>query len=460
MAAVLYPYGSTARMRADVLCALGVLKVATASQLQRLARPDARDNKVARNALLDLAHHGLVVSDGNTQGPPGQFGRAPTVAAAGPGRHPKSQKIWRLTPAGLDAAAQLLDPDRRLGGTARGAGRHGAPHAMATNETLIAFIQPRPEQPAADAALPPAGIGTIASWATEVVLPVTGSVSAPSKGSPRPDAVLRAPESEPAMPFLAVEVDGGTETPARIAEKFERYRRFFRRTVSAPAGPARERRVPYWRTLYGPTDREGHPPVALVFTGAGPRGLANRIRAVGELTEAYWSGRTAYTTNYSRGGMDTWTDFSDAIPILATTLNALRAHGPYGPIWRRYGHSADQEDLAAALANPDGAQARKQRLDDQRIREEEEREREREQHLRERQERERQRERAQQIAMARAARRGTCQRCGQPRADDQPVTDSELRRVPAPDGLHCVACRRELATRPDRGLLGRFRRGS
>ncbi len=40
-----YPYGSTSRMRADTLVVLGVLKVATADQIQRLARPAARDNK-------------------------------------------------------------------------------------------------------------------------------------------------------------------------------------------------------------------------------------------------------------------------------------------------------------------------------------------------------------------------------------------------------------------------------
>jgi hypothetical protein len=123
-------------MRADVLTVLGVLKVAMASQVQRIGRPAARDNKSARNALLDLAKHGLGVSDGRTQGAPGVFGRARTGVAAGtssggPGEYPKAQKIWRLTPAGLEAAAQLLPADHHLGGTARGAGRHGGPNAMA-----------------------------------------------------------------------------------------------------------------------------------------------------------------------------------------------------------------------------------------------------------------------------------------------------------------------------------------
>ncbi|GAA2276780.1 hypothetical protein GCM10010430_73350 [Kitasatospora cystarginea] len=65
------PNGSTA--------ALGVLKVATADQLQRLLRPGAASNKVIRQALGDLAPHGLVASDGNR-------GEAQDVAVGGRGR--------------------------------------------------------------------------------------------------------------------------------------------------------------------------------------------------------------------------------------------------------------------------------------------------------------------------------------------------------------------------------------
>lgn len=61
------PNGSTTALRADVLGALGVLKVATAGQLQRLLRPRATSNKAVRQALGDLALHGLVASDGNTK---------------------------------------------------------------------------------------------------------------------------------------------------------------------------------------------------------------------------------------------------------------------------------------------------------------------------------------------------------------------------------------------------------
>lgn len=42
------PNGSTTSLRADVLTALGVLKVATADQPQRLLRPHATSNKALR----------------------------------------------------------------------------------------------------------------------------------------------------------------------------------------------------------------------------------------------------------------------------------------------------------------------------------------------------------------------------------------------------------------------------
>ncbi|WP_049574559.1 replication-relaxation family protein [Streptomyces sp. SBT349] len=460
-----YPYGSTSRMRADVLCALGVLKVATASQLQRIARPGARDNKSARNALLDLSKHGLVVSDGNTQGPPGTFGRARTsaaaaVSAAGPGGHPKSQKLWRLTPAGLDAAVQLLPADHHRGGTARGAGRHGAPHSMAVNETILAFLQPAAAHAHDDVdGVMPRGLGSITAWSTEVVLPVTGSVSAPSKGSPRPDAVLRAAEAAPALPLLCVEVDTGTEPPARIAEKLESYRRFFRRTVAAPAGPfGSTRQVPYWSTLYGTADLEGHPPVALVFTGMGPRGLAGRTAAVEDLTRAHWSGRPSHHRYWDADDFH-WTEYDDAIPVLATTLAELQQHGPHGPVWRRYGHRPDRETLAAALANPDGAQTLERHDTELRLHRDaaEERQRQEQEAERLRREEEEEREATRQAAtVAEAARREACARCDRPRHDDRFGQDTAADDAPPPDGVHCTACRREL--QPCRGPFGRLAR--
>ncbi len=104
-----------------------------------LLRPRAASNTVIRQALGDLALHGLVASDGNTRD-----------------RH----KTWRLEgSAGLEAAGQVLGlPRPEMGGTARGAGRSGAQHAMAVNETIAAFVLGGSAPGAAG------GVGTVRSW--------------------------------------------------------------------------------------------------------------------------------------------------------------------------------------------------------------------------------------------------------------------------------------------------------
>ncbi len=496
----LNPAGSTAAGREDVLAALGVWRVATAHQLWQLTRPGSRDNKGVRNALSDLQRHGLVVSDGFTRprgqkpprrrhaavpapaAPPGAWGGSQAATgggtAAGAGnREEKARKVWRLTPAGIEAAAQLLPPERTMGGTARGAGRHGAGHAMAVNETILAFIQPRPaaedvdqdEDGPLDQGLPlpvdkeahgrvasrsgrPAGVGSIASWTTEVVLPVTGSVSAPAKGSPRPDAVLVAPETEPALPFLCVEVDTGTETVAVVAAKFERYRRFFRRTVNeAPPGQRRPKLVPFWRTLYADSGREGHPPVAVVFTGVGPRSLATRQEQLGELTRTHWAGQAVDPSLWT-GPTDWYRDYADAIPIIVTTLDLLREHGPLGPVWWRYGHPGQpRETLADALANPDDQRAYEARREQWKAAEAERRRAEED---------------------AREARRPVCAGCGERFSDtrwswpDDAYPDLCQRCATEAQQAEAERCRAEedaaaqAAQEPGRrGFLGRRRRG-
>jgi hypothetical protein len=81
--------------------------------------------------------------------------------------------------------------------------------------------------------------------------------------------------------------------------------------------------------LHGPDRYESHPPLALVFTGAGPRGLDNRMRAVGDLTVRYWQPRPAPA--YTDPGHK---DDSGAIPVIAMTLAALQEHGPRPIRWR------------------------------------------------------------------------------------------------------------------------------
>ncbi|MET7826834.1 replication-relaxation family protein [Streptomyces sp. NPDC005386] len=308
-----YPYGSTTAVRAQVLAALGVLKLATADQMHRLMAPGHKDNKGFRNAALDLARHGLVVSEGSSR---------------------DAHKIWHLTPVGLDAAAEALGrPVGEMGGIARGAARSGAPHAMAVNETVIAITRtptaatrpvPRQQTPPASVteptgpvSVPPAepapGIGWVGSWSTEVPLAAPSSRS--GRAGVRADAVLQAPEA--GLPVLFVEVDNCTEPPETLESKFEKYLRYFRLTAKSSSGGE----MPLWRTPYRPSARDGHPPLVFVFnpgTRIGPQALANRMKTVMEGTREVWYG--AYQADRGYGARaserDGYWDFTDAIPVV------------------------------------------------------------------------------------------------------------------------------------------------
>ncbi|MBP0454053.1 replication-relaxation family protein [Kitasatospora sp. RG8] len=326
------PNGSTTALRADVLGALGVLKVATADQLQRLLRPGVASNKAIRQALGDLALHGLVASDGNTKD-----------------RH----KTWRLEgAAGLDAAAAVLGMVRsEMGGTARGAGRSGAQHAMAVNETIAAFVLGGSASGAAG------GVGTVRSWSTETEFLLPGG-----KRKVRPDGVWQAPEI--GVPVLMVEVDRSTMAPAGVAAKFPRYRELFRTKVrdNDPALASQEpadRTVHWWRRAYPGHIRAGYPPVALVVTGAGPVALANRQENVAKLSAEVWGGQWCTVHRDDNGG-DGWREYDDAVPVVATTLELLAEHGPLGPVWWRYGRPG-RHSLLDALDNPNNRAAYDQR---------------------------------------------------------------------------------------------------
>ncbi|TRO55526.1 replication-relaxation family protein, partial [Streptomyces sp. IB201691-2A2] len=338
-----YPYGSTSAVRGHVLAALGVLKVASADQIHRLMAPGHKDNKAFRNALLDLARHGIMVSEGSSR---------------------DGNKLWSLTSHGLDAAAEALGrPADQMGGTARGAARSGAPHAMAVNETIIAITRtpaaptsPVPRQ-RTESASPPAaveadatglrGIGTVGSWSTEASLNLPSSRG--TRTAVRADAVLQAPEA--GLPVLFVEVDNCTETPERLAAKFEKYRTYFRLKTKTPQGHD----VPVWRSRYAATGRDGHPPVAVVFnpgTRTGPESLKNRMNTVLQQTRDVWSGTYQWHGTYGAGEeRDGYYDYADAIPVLFTTLDRLQADGPHAAVWRRCGHG-QFETLPDALANP------------------------------------------------------------------------------------------------------------
>lgn len=335
------PSGSSNALRADVLRVLGVVKVATADQIQRLAAPhlsyrhtgkptDAARKEARtrphRAAATDLKRHGLVVEAGHSRA---------------------GEKLWSLTPAGLEAAAaELGRPMQEMGGTARGAGRSGAAHALSVTETVWAISRPTPhpellaDEPAAAAAAgaAPAGIGAIESWATEVPLPATGTWATAGRGGAQADAVLTAPEHE--VPLLFVEVDNCHMDAARIATKLDKYARFFRRTVKDVDGQER----PMWTTRWPAASHDRYrsplPPLLVVYHPIGPRDPETSSRQVADRTRPHWQGE--WRGDHHRYG--------GKIPLLFTTIGMLRHHGPTGPAFRRAGREKLQ-NLHDAIGN-------------------------------------------------------------------------------------------------------------
>ncbi|MGW6914707.1 hypothetical protein ACWGB8_12960 [Kitasatospora sp. NPDC054939] len=163
---------------------------------------------------------------------------------------------------------------------------------------------------------------------------------------------MAAPEI--GVPVLMVEVDRSTMSPERVAQKFTAYRELFRVKVkdNDPAladEDAADRMVHWWRRTWPGHTREGYPPVALVFTGAGPLALANRQQAVADLSAPCWRGQW---WGFDRDDTDDgWRTYDDAVPVVATTLQLLAEHGPLGPVWWRHGR-AGRHSLIEALDNP------------------------------------------------------------------------------------------------------------
>jgi hypothetical protein len=163
---------------------------------------------------------------------------------------------------------------------------------MAVNETVM--LRPKPNmakladdpaevRAAAQAAVNgPAGVGSIASYWTEVPLPATGTWNAPGKGGAQADIVLTAPQDK--VPLLFIEVDNCHETAEELADKLEKYARFFKRTMKDTDGKDR----PMWRTRWTAPDTWSgdatHPTVLLVFNHIGERNPNRTIPRLQELT--------------------------------------------------------------------------------------------------------------------------------------------------------------------------------
>ncbi|MGW6362181.1 replication-relaxation family protein [Streptomyces sp. NPDC055092] len=408
--------GSSNGLRGDVLSVLGVLKVATADQMQRLASPHLsyrhtlketaalrKEARTAshRGAANDLRRHGLAVDGGRTRG---------------------GEEVRLLTKDGLAAAAIDLDREpEEMGGRPKSAGRSGASHPMTVNETVIALIRPKPDldlvagepaeavaaaQAAVDA---PKGIGAITSYATEVALPVKGTWKNPAIGSARADVVVTAPGD--GVPLLFIEVDNCTEEAVLIAAKFDKYARFFKREEKDTDGIEK----PMWRTRWSAPAWEGyervHPPVLLVFHQVGKRSAKSQMAKVADLTRHYWQGRW-----HREGGFHS---YDGCIPIVATTLELLREHGPAGPAFWRFGRK-ERQPLLDAIGNPrrDAALARSR----QAAREEQQRRAERE-------------------AAEREAQRPVCADCGRKFTDDRlEATDFRNWQNPASHPHLCEDC--------------------
>ncbi|MFD6922411.1 hypothetical protein ACFV99_19630 [Streptomyces sp. NPDC059944] len=256
------------------------------------------------------------------------------------------------------------------------------------------------------------------------------------------------------LPVLFVEVDNCTEPPETLEAKFEKYLRYFRLTTKSSLGDD----MPLWRTRYRPSSREGHPPLVFVFnpgTRIGPQALKNRMTTVLKGTRQIWAGdyQAGYGSSEERDGY--W-DFTDAIPVLFTTLNRLQASGPHAAVWWRCGHR-QWETLPAALDNPADHRAWQAREKVRRARHDEElaqRKRERERAA------ENERWASKPPEPEPAPEVAPCERCGSPIADPYRQDDAEF--APAEDGRHCPTCRRDIRSQYPTlrsTLFGRGQRG-
>ncbi|MFJ4467490.1 hypothetical protein ACIP2X_08340 [Streptomyces sp. NPDC089424] len=93
-------------------------------------------------------------------------------------------------------------------------------------------------------------------------------------------------------------------------------------------------------------------------------------------TRAIWSGSFERMDGFGDTDPDGYYNYADAIPILFTTLERLKEHGPRAAVWWRCGHG-QSETLDTALANPKNTDAWHQRDDERSRRRDEECERER-----------------------------------------------------------------------------------
>ncbi|MEU1669388.1 hypothetical protein ABZ547_38610 [Streptomyces sparsogenes] len=297
----------------------------------KLTRPDNQHDKLTRDNLLDLEDHHLV--------------RIESVQE-------DQRQVWVLTKRGHSEAKRLLEPKGIRVSVLR-----KQEYDPDTGELLGTGYDDHAAAVTSTAAeLHRAGIGHRLGFQTEIGHRLgNGFVQ-------RADLVVRAPEA--GVPVLLLEIDRRTEDAHDLVAKLRRYWEWGRllppdadkRTVdlvrSRPDAIDQlvdhEKRL--WRRVYPPTGREGLVPVAFVFADTTAAKVANTVAVLEVAGRRYWAPRR-YDTLYEKAV--TARDYSQAVPVVVTTLEQLQEHGAGAAVWRRLGRESEQT-LTDALDNPDG----------------------------------------------------------------------------------------------------------
>ncbi|KUN16262.1 hypothetical protein AQJ11_39890 [Streptomyces corchorusii] len=296
----------------------------------KLPRPDNWHDKLTRDTLLDLQDHHLV--------------RIELVRE-------DQQQVWVLTKRGHGEAKKLLEPKG-----IRVSALREEKYDLVTGELLGASYDDHSAAVTSTAAeLHRVGIGHRFGFATEVPHRLGNGYGQ------RADLVVRAREA--GVPVLLLEIDRRTEDAHDLVTKLRRYWEWgrllapdaHRLTVDlvrsrpdAIEDVGHEKRL--WRRVYPPTGREGLVPLAFVFADTTAAKVDNTVKVIEEAGRSYWAPRR-YETYYQEA--ITAKDYSQAVPVVVTTLEQLKEHGADAAVWRRLGRK-DEQSLTDALDNADG----------------------------------------------------------------------------------------------------------
>ncbi|MFE4800476.1 replication-relaxation family protein [Streptomyces sp. NPDC056708] len=321
---------STEPRRRELLQALGIFQRATPDQLWKLTRPDNQHDKLTRDNLLDLEEHRLV--------------RIESVQE-------DQRQVWVLTRRGHVEAKKLLEPKGIRVSVLR-----EEKYDPVTGELLGTGYDDHAAAVTSTAAeLHRAGIGHRLGFQTEIGHRLGSSYVQ------RADLVVRAPAA--GVPVLLLEIDRRTEDAHDLVHKLRRYWEWGRllprdadkHTVDlvrsrpdAITSIDHEKRL--WRRVYPQTGREGLVPVAFVFADTTKAKVDNTVQVLEKAGRRFWAPRR-YETYYREA--ITAKDYSQAVPVVFTTLEQLQGRGADAVVWQRLGR-ADEQTLTDALDNLDG----------------------------------------------------------------------------------------------------------